>query len=142
MISFLAEIVQEGEDCIKATREANDAVMPHPELLAYAQSLSAFTSAPQNMPDLSPPELSPQPLFFPPFPNEEKVRRGHLNDEALLGVLGETHSKGKYKIPPTVSPRPIEVPPHMAGPGVNPYRADRPPQSHFFDLDLDLSPNL
>ncbi|OCH91489.1 hypothetical protein OBBRIDRAFT_812116 [Obba rivulosa] len=135
----LEEMVQEGEDRIKAIHEAKDAAIPYPELLAYAQSLSAFTSAPPNMPDLSLPGQPPPPLFFPPFPNEEKMRRGHLNDEAPLGMLGETHSVGK---PPTVSPKPVEVPPHMAGPGVNPYRTDRPPQPQFFDLDLDLNPDL
>ena len=67
------------------------AAIPYPELLAYAQSLSAFTSAPPNMPALAPGQ-PPPPLFFPPFPNEEKMRRGHMNDEAPLGILGETHS--------------------------------------------------
>lgn len=70
------------------------AAIPYPELLAYAQSLSAFTSAPPNMPDLAPGQ-PPPPLFFPPFPNEEKMRRGHMSDEAPLGILGETHSVGK-----------------------------------------------
>lgn len=71
------------------------ASIPYPELLAYAQSLSAFTSAPPNMPDLSQPGQLPPPLFFPPFPNEEKMRRGRLNAEAPLGILGETHSVGR-----------------------------------------------
>lgn len=47
------------------------------------------------MPDLSLPGQPPPPLFFPPFPNEEKMRRGHMNDEAPLGLIGETHSVGK-----------------------------------------------
>lgn len=47
------------------------------------------------MPDLSLPGQPPPPLFFPPFPNEEKMRRGHLNVEAPLGTLGETHSVGR-----------------------------------------------
>ena len=68
--------------------------IPYPELLAYAQSISAFTSAPPNMPELVPGQ-PPPPLFFPPFPNEEKMRRGHMNDEAPLGLLGETHDVGK-----------------------------------------------
>lgn len=49
------------------------------------------------MPDLSLPGQPPPPLFFPPFPNEEKMRRGHLNAEAPLGLLGETHSVGRRK---------------------------------------------
>ena len=77
------------------------AAIPYPELLAYAQSLSAFTSAPPNMPEIAPPGLpqAPPPLFFPPFPNEEKMRRGHLNAEAPLGVPGETHSVGRRTSP-------------------------------------------
>ena len=71
------------------------ASIPYPELLAYAQSISAFTSAPPNMPDLALPGQPPPPLFFPPFPNEEKMRRGRLNAEAPLGLLGETHSVGR-----------------------------------------------
>jgi Vitamin-D-receptor interacting Mediator subunit 4 len=73
------------------------ASIPYSELLAYAQSLSAFTSAPPNMPDLALPGQPPPPLFFPPFPNEEKMRRGRLNAEAPLGLLGETHSVGRRK---------------------------------------------
>ena len=47
------------------------------------------------MPDSSLPGQPPPPLFFPPFPNEEKMRRGRLNAEAPLGLLGETHSVGR-----------------------------------------------
>ncbi|OSD04771.1 hypothetical protein PYCCODRAFT_1363299 [Trametes coccinea BRFM310] len=133
----LDAIIREGEERIKAIEEAKAAAIPYPELLAYAQSLSAFTSAPPNMPDLAPGQ-PPPPLFFPPFPNEEKMRRGHMNDEAPLGILGETHSVGK---PPTVSPQ-VELPTHMAA---NPYRPDhRPPpqQQHLLDLELDLNPDL
>ncbi|KIM44558.1 hypothetical protein M413DRAFT_442520 [Hebeloma cylindrosporum] len=72
-----------------------EASIPYPELLSYAQSLSAFTSAPPNMPDLSLPGQPPPPLFFPPFPNEEKMRKGRLNAEAPLGPLGETHTVGR-----------------------------------------------
>ncbi|KAF9815091.1 hypothetical protein IEO21_04788 [Rhodonia placenta] len=136
----LAALVKEGDERIKAIEDAQAAAIPYPELLAYAQSLSAFTSAPPNMPDLALPGQPPPPLFFPPFPNEEKMRRGHMNDEAPLGLLGETHSVGK---PPTVQPKSVEMPPHMAGPGANPYRPDlRAPQQQFFDLDLDLNPDL
>ncbi|KAI0831823.1 vitamin-D-receptor interacting mediator subunit 4-domain-containing protein [Trametes gibbosa] len=132
----LDAIVREGEERIKAIEEAKAAAIPYPELLAYAQSLSAFTSAPPNMPSLAPGQ-PPPPLFFPPFPNEERMRRGHMNDEAPLGILGETHSVGKA---PTVSPQ-VELPAHLAA---NPYRPDfRPPQQQpFFDLDLDLNPDL
>ncbi|KAK0188705.1 vitamin-D-receptor interacting mediator subunit 4-domain-containing protein, partial [Armillaria mellea] len=110
--------------------------IPYPELLAYAQSLSAFTSAPPNMPDLQAGQ-PPPPLFFPPFPNEEKMRRGRLNAEAPLGLPGETHSIGA----PTVSPKGPDA--NQMGPGANPYRQDlRAPQPQFFDLDLDLNPDL
>jgi mediator of RNA polymerase II transcription subunit 4 len=129
--------------------------MPYPKLLAYAQSLSAFTSAPPSMPDLSVPGQPPPPLFFPPFPNEEKMRRGRLNAEAPLGLAGETHSVGRreyrrflsaslrtkglyFQIAPTVSPL-LDVQ-QQAGP--HPYRHDHRPQHQFFDLDLDLNPDL
>lgn len=49
------------------------------------------------MPDLTLPGQPPPPLFFPPFPNEEKMRRGRLNAEAPLGLIGETHSVGRGK---------------------------------------------
>ena len=108
----LEEIIEEGNERIKAIEEAKkglityplmnisnshlvQASIPYPELLSYAQSLSAFTSAPPNMPDLSLPGQPPPPLFFPPFPNEEKMRKGRLNAEAPLGQLGETHTVGR-----------------------------------------------
>ncbi|OBZ73879.1 hypothetical protein A0H81_06378 [Grifola frondosa] len=132
----VSDILSDTAACLQPI----SAAIPYPELLAYAQSLSAFTSAPPNMPDLAPGQ-PPPPLFFPPFPNEEKMRRGHISQEASLGLLGETHSVGK---PPTVSPvRSVELPPHLAGPGANPYRPDlRHPQQQIFDFDLDLNPDL
>ncbi len=96
------------------------AAIPYPELLAYAQSLSAFTSAPPNMPDLAPGQ-PPPPLFFPPFPNEEKMRRGHMSDEAPLGILGETHSVGKRESLPLPSLPP--APPHVPNPAPFPSEA-------------------
>lgn len=131
------------------------ASIPYPQLLAYAQSLSAFTSAPPNMPDMTLPGQPPPPLFFPPFPNEEKMRKGRLNAEAPLGLLGEIHSVGRRRPfiqhpcsqslditspAPTVSPNPVEAS-HM-GPAANPYRQDHRPPQQFFDLDLDLNPDL
>jgi mediator of RNA polymerase II transcription subunit 4 len=151
----LERAIEEGDERIKAIEDAKKgmwhllsvlnkrsirilASIPYPELLAYAQSLSAFTSAPPNMPDLSLPGQPPPPLFFPPFPNEEKMRRGRLNAEAPLGLLGETHPVGRA---PTASPKP-DPNEHLA-PGANPYRHDiRAPQPQFFDLDLDLNPDL
>ena len=72
--------------------------VPYPELLSYAQRIALFTSAPPNMPDTIDPNLPNPPnvpLFFPPFPNEEKMRRGLMNNEAPLGIIGEAHSVGK-----------------------------------------------
>lgn len=130
--------------------------IPYPELLAYAQSLSAFTSAPPNLPDVSLPGQPPPPLFFPPFPNEEKMRRGHLSSEEPLGPLGETHSVGRRKCFTLVHTLRSFVTPILANPAApspspephrvqaaNPYRPmdNRPPQP-MFDLDLDLNPDL
>ncbi|KAH9913988.1 vitamin-D-receptor interacting mediator subunit 4-domain-containing protein [Epithele typhae] len=132
----LDAIVREGEERIKAIEEAKTAAIPYPELLAYAQSLSAFTSAPPNMPDLAPGQ-PPPPLFFPPFPNEEKMRRGHMNDEARSASSAR---RIQSNVPRPVSPPPLELGTY---PGANPYRPDlRPPQQPFFDLDLDLNPDL
>jgi mediator of RNA polymerase II transcription subunit 4 len=111
----LEAVITEGDARLNAIEQANDgtstlrssslnvtkacsffaAAIPYPELLAYAQSLSAFTSAPPNLHNLSLPGQPPPPLFFPPFPNEEKMRRGHLNAEEPLGPVGETHSVGR-----------------------------------------------
>ncbi|EPQ56591.1 hypothetical protein GLOTRDRAFT_39851 [Gloeophyllum trabeum ATCC 11539] len=135
----LEKMIDEGDERIKEIEKAKEAAIPYPELLAYAQSLSAFTSAPPNMPDLTLPGQPPPPLFFPPFPNEEKMRRGRLNAEAPLGLLGETHSVGR---PPTVSPtRPPDGGAHLA-PGATVYRPDQRPPQQLFDLDLDLNPDL
>jgi len=139
----LEEMIAEGEERIKAIEKAREASVPYTELLAYAQSLRTFTSAPPSMPDVNLPGQPPPPLFFPPFPNEEKMRRGRLNAEAPLGPLGETHSVGR---PPTMSPK-TEQPLHVQplGHGAHPYRHDMRapgPQPQFFDLDLDLNPDL
>ncbi|KAH9172979.1 vitamin-D-receptor interacting mediator subunit 4-domain-containing protein [Lactarius sanguifluus] len=91
----LEAIIAEGDVRLDTIEQAKAGAIPYPELLAYAQSLSAFTSAPPNLPDFSLPGQPPPPLFFPPFPNEEKMRRGHLNAEEPLGPLGETHSVGR-----------------------------------------------
>ncbi|KAH9975688.1 vitamin-D-receptor interacting mediator subunit 4-domain-containing protein [Lactifluus volemus] len=130
----LEAVITEGDARLNSIEQANDAAIPYPELLAYAQSLSAFTSAPPNLPNLSLPGQPAPLLFFPPFPNEEKMRRGHLNAEEPLGPLGETHSVGR---PPSPSPE------LNRGQVANPYRPmdNRPPQK-MVDLELDLNPDL
>jgi mediator of RNA polymerase II transcription subunit 4 len=94
-------------------------------------------------------------LFFPPFPNEEKMRKGRLNAEAPLGLLGEMHEVGRGKVAlfafvdsdvvsaPSVSPKGDRQQMNIGqAPGMNPYRPNRSPQQAFFDLDLDLNPDL
>ncbi|GJE98064.1 Mediator of RNA polymerase II transcription subunit 4 [Phanerochaete sordida] len=132
----LAGILTEGAERVRSVEAARAAAIPYPELLQYAHSLSAFTSAPPNMPALAPGQ-PPPPLFFPPFPNEEKMRRGHMNAEEPLGTVGEVRDVGKAR---TVSPHPIERPQHMGGP--NPFRMDHREHQGVFDLDLDLNPDL
>ncbi|KAL5531503.1 hypothetical protein ACEPAG_4380 [Sanghuangporus baumii] len=134
----LEEMIEEGDERVRAIEKAKEAALPYPELLAYAQSLSAFTSAPPHMPDMTLPGQPPPPLFFPPFPNEEKMRRGHLNAEEPLGLLGETHSVGRA---PSLSPEKLEVHGPVPLPGY-PYRLDNPTQEEVFDLDLDLNPDI
>ena len=132
--------------------------IPYPELLAYAQSLSAFNSAPPNPARhlITRPSANPlHPLFSHPFPmpNEEKMRRGHLSSEEPLGPLGETHSVGRRKcfalgacctfmtpiLANPVAPSP-SLEPHRVQ-VANPYRPmdNRPPQPMFH---LDLNPDL
>ncbi|KAH8116261.1 vitamin-D-receptor interacting mediator subunit 4-domain-containing protein [Phellopilus nigrolimitatus] len=135
----LEEVIQEGEERVEAIKKAKDAALPYPELLTYAQSLSAFSSAPPNMPDMSAPGQLPPPLFFPPFPNEEKMRRGRLNFEAPLGLLGESHPVGR---PPTLSPEKPELNAPLPMHGAFPYRLDSLPNQEVFDLDLDLNPDF
>ncbi|KIJ61955.1 hypothetical protein HYDPIDRAFT_176727 [Hydnomerulius pinastri MD-312] len=137
----LEGVVKEGEERVEGIKKAKEASIPYPELLAYAQSLSAFTSAPPNMPDPNAPPNTipgaPVPLFFPPFPNEEKMRRGRLNVEKPLGGLGESHSVK----PPSPSPKPTAA--ARDRPGINPYRHEVRTQTQtVFDLDLDLNPDL
>ncbi|KAH8989828.1 vitamin-D-receptor interacting mediator subunit 4-domain-containing protein [Lactarius akahatsu] len=138
----LEVIIAEGDVRLDAIEQAKAGAIPYPELLAYAQSLSAFTSAPPNLPDLSLPGQPPPPLFFPPFPNEEKMRRGHLNAEEPLGPLGETHSVGRRECVSSADSHVHDASPHR-GQAANPYRPmdNRPPQQ-IFDLDLDLNPDL
>ena len=81
---------------------------------------------------------------------------GQLNAEAPLDLMGETHLVGrrckhhllcmdefqlKYiLLAPTVSPK-VEANTHVSG--ANIYRQDpHTSQSQFFDLDLDLNPDL
>lgn len=142
--------------CRKTCLTRDSGSIPYPELLAYAQALSAFTSAPPNMPDMSLPGQPPPPLFFPPFPNEEKMRRGRLNAETPLGMPGEIHSIGRgtlyfivmllrkhanifIGLAPSMSPEVVE--PRVQAP--TSYRVDAHPQhSQPFDFDLDLNPDL
>ena len=106
------------------------------------------------MPDITVPGQPPPPLFFPPFPNEEKMRRGRLNEEAPLGQLGETHSVGRGKrylarwcatlVYPSLAPAASPEKPELHAPlpmGNYPYRLEHPPDQ-VFDLDLDLNPDI
>ncbi|KAG9312856.1 translation initiation factor eIF 4e-like domain-containing protein [Chiua virens] len=130
----LEAVVKEGDERIEGIRKAKE---------GKPMSLlgSAFTSAPPNMPDPNAPlnalHGAPVPLFFPPFPNEEKMRRGRLNVEKPLGGLGESHSVK----PRSPSPKPAQA--TRDRPGVNPYRHEVRTQTQtVFDLDLDLNPDL
>ncbi|KIY43081.1 hypothetical protein FISHEDRAFT_54188 [Fistulina hepatica ATCC 64428] len=135
----LEEMVSEGDERVKATEDAKKAAIPYPELLTYAQALSAFTSAPPNISDTSAPAAgAPPPVFFPPFPNEEKMRRGRLNDEAPLGPAGQTHSVSRPVVPDQAT---VEADGPMPR-GANPYRQGAWSQLLDFELDLDLNPDL
>jgi len=133
----LEEVIEEGDERIKGIDAARKAAIPYPELLAYAQKLAMFTSAPPNMPD-GPLQGQQTMDIFPPFPNETNMRMGKLNQEEPLGQLGETHS---VKRAPTPTPA-VEPSANLHAPGHNPYRHEfREPQTQFFDIDLDLDLN-
>ncbi|KZT43186.1 hypothetical protein SISSUDRAFT_959618, partial [Sistotremastrum suecicum HHB10207 ss-3] len=137
----LGKILAEADQRLETIEKAKAAAIPYPELLAYASTLSAFTSAPPNMPDLSLPGQPPPPLFFPPFPNEEKMRKGHLNTLDPLGKPGETHPVGQAPSAPSPTDgrggRDILQQYHM-----NEYAGHELPGQPFNGLDLDLNPDL
>lgn len=143
----LEGILREGDQRLTAIEQAHKGAIPYPELLAYAQHLSTFSSAPPNFDEPPPPAPGgppPKPVqvFNPPFPNEVKMRLGRLGLEGSLGPLGETHSVGRppdARTPAQDAGRP--------GPGGNPYRQDlrhteRTQISLDFLDDLDLNPDL
>lgn len=84
------------------------------------------------------------------------MRKGRLNAEAPLGLLGETHSVGRRKFDftkddikafsfmfaaPTASPeKPEAAVPTL--PQANSYRHDLQNHQEIFDLDLDLNPDF
>ncbi|GJJ11340.1 hypothetical protein Clacol_005572 [Clathrus columnatus] len=139
----LESILDEGKERLEAIDQAKKAAVPYTDLLAYAQSLSAFTSAPPGLPDISndataeESQLAQFPLFFPPFPNEVRMRRGRLNAEAPLGQLGEIHSVAR---PPSKSPETLvnqPVPPAHAM--RDSFRQPAFPPLPVIDFGLDLN---
>ncbi|EJD48283.1 hypothetical protein AURDEDRAFT_113104 [Auricularia subglabra TFB-10046 SS5] len=142
----LDDILDEADERLAAIDKAKEAAIPYPELLTYAQRLSPFTSAPPgvSLPDGTGP---PPPSFFPPFPNEEKMRRGRLNAEEPLGMLGETGPVGKPPSPNTVKAQQQQQQQqqhqqHHPAPLRNGFGHDHRPQVQGFDFDLDLNPDL
>ncbi|KAJ8470008.1 hypothetical protein ONZ45_g16697 [Pleurotus djamor] len=64
----LEELLKESDERLEAIEKAKTASVPYPELLAYAQRLSAFTAAPPNLTEENLLSQQPGPLFFPPLP--------------------------------------------------------------------------
>ena len=62
--------------------------------LGYASILANFTSAPPTM-DRQHPDKPFDAAFRPPFPTEEMMRKGKMNEEPPLGSLGETREVGR-----------------------------------------------
>ncbi|KAI5830329.1 hypothetical protein K523DRAFT_351725 [Schizophyllum commune Tattone D] len=142
----LEGILREGDERLKAIEQAREGAIPYPELLAYAQHISTFSSAPPNFEEPPPPAPGgpppkPTQTFNPPFPNEVKMRLGRLGLEGSLGPLGETHSVGR---PPDARTPGQEA--GRPGHGANPYRQDLHAQPSQISLDflddLDLNPDL
>jgi len=135
----LEEMLDEADTRLEGIETSEQKAVSYTDLLTYASRLSAFTSAPPNMPDLAPGQ-PPPPLFFPPFPNEEKMRRGRLNDEAPLGqgILGEARSMGRPKTPPPEDHVDMQqqIQYHIHPPTTIQHT------NHDFAFDLDLNPDL
>ncbi|KAH7094042.1 vitamin-D-receptor interacting mediator subunit 4-domain-containing protein, partial [Auriculariales sp. MPI-PUGE-AT-0066] len=147
----LEDILDDADERLATIDRAKEAAIPLPELLAYAQTLSAFTSAPPGTGANAAPGPS-MPAIFPPFPNEEKMRRGRLNAEPPLGMLGETHAVGQAPSTGVDSKSQSVLPPPTVN-GGHPHQMhlrngfghdDRHGQTQPSDilLDLDLNPDM
>ena len=64
----------------------------HNEILTYASNLAGFTSAPPTLEPLRPDSIFDGPMN-PPFPTVEMMRKGKINYEPPLGLLGETREE-------------------------------------------------
>jgi len=135
----LEEILEEGEERVKTIEQAKEGAAPYNALLSYASILSTFTSAPPSAVPLAADQRAPA-NFRPPFPTEEMMRKGRLNEGEPLGTLAQTREIGR---PPTPSVVPTA---HNVNQGARPadpinYRQDyyrrEPVTADVFDLDLN-----
>jgi len=102
----LNELLRESEETISAIDLASKNVVSYEVVLGYASNLANFTSAPPTMEPPSadaPMSVSAMSTFRPPFPTEEMMRRGKMNEEPPLGSLGETTEIGA--VAPSIVPQ-------------------------------------
>ncbi|KAF8202214.1 vitamin-D-receptor interacting mediator subunit 4-domain-containing protein [Pholiota molesta] len=104
----LEELIEEGDQRIKAIDEAKKASIPYPELLAYAQSLSAFTSAPPNMPDLTLPGQPPHHSFSRLFPMKRRCAVVDLMRKRPLDYWGK-HTQLDGRLPSLRKPKQVHT---------------------------------
>ncbi|KDQ13067.1 hypothetical protein BOTBODRAFT_175928 [Botryobasidium botryosum FD-172 SS1] len=135
----LEGILEEGEERVRGIEQAKKGAAPYTALLSYASILSTFTSAPPSATPLAADQRAPA-NFRPPFPTEEMMRKGRLNEGEPLGTLAQTREIGR---PPTPS---VVPPAHNVNQGARPadpinYRQDyyhrEPVTADVFDLDLN-----
>ncbi len=74
-------------DEVNLPRICPSGAVPYEVILGYASNLANFTSAPPSAD--APMSVSAMSTFRPPFPTEEMMRRGKMNEEPPLGSLGE-----------------------------------------------------
>ncbi|KAF8324321.1 vitamin-D-receptor interacting mediator subunit 4-domain-containing protein [Cantharellus anzutake] len=146
----LGEILRESEESLEAIDQAAKGSVPYDVILGYASNIANFTSAPPTMELPSPNtqmSVSAMSTFRPPFPTEEMMRRGKMNEEPPLGSLGETTEIGAVA-PSIVSTNAYqEGDLAVPGPGLatqySTYASrhrttqDSAPAGDLFDLDLN-----
>jgi len=147
---MLAEIIAQGDERLQAIELASKGDVSYSVALGYASILANFTSAPPTM-DLQHPDKPFDVAFRPPFPTEEMMRKGKMNEEAPLGSLGETREVGRPLSPSAIPPRPSNADQysqqsHALAQGVPTQYSTynhHPPSGAKDDLfDLDLNPDF
>jgi len=141
----LQNLIEEGDAVLQASTEASNNPTSHKEILIYASKLATFTSAPPAMEPLKPESTFDGPLN-PPFPTVEMMRKGKLNNEPPLGLLGETREVGRPLSPSFLQTQAESLSQlvHSAPTQYSTYAARQHPSGTNPDdlFELDLNPDF